>query len=116
MSIVDMSSIDRSCALNGFKSEELQSEGALRAGTLADACGCEAAITCLADDGAVKVVVFGENDLAGALAAGGIHISMSALSLNVTGRLSKAHTEAGQRFIAAPVFGRPAAAVAARFS
>jgi 3-hydroxyisobutyrate dehydrogenase-like beta-hydroxyacid dehydrogenase len=96
------------------RTEDLQSEGALIAGTPADACRGEAVITCLADDGAANAIVFGENGLPGALAAGGIHISLSTLSLSVTGQLSKAHSEAGQRFIAAPVFGRPDTAAAAR--
>ena len=96
------------------RADDLQSEGALIAGTPADACGGEAVVTCLADDLAVKAVVLGENGLAGALPAGGVHISMSTLSLSMTRSLSEAHREAGQRFIAAPVFGRPEAAAAAR--
>src|SRR5262249_12761525 len=96
------------------RADDLQSEGALIAGTPADACGGEAVVTCLADDVAVKAVVLGENGLAGALPAGGVHISMSTLSLSMTRSLSETHREAGQRFIAAPVFGRPDAAAAAR--
>jgi 3-hydroxyisobutyrate dehydrogenase-like beta-hydroxyacid dehydrogenase len=96
------------------RAEELRSEGALIAETAAEACRGAAVITCLADDGAVESIVFGEEGVAGALAAGGVHISMSTLSLAFVTRLAHAHREAGQRFLAAPVFGRPDTAAAAR--
>jgi 3-hydroxyisobutyrate dehydrogenase-like beta-hydroxyacid dehydrogenase len=96
------------------RAEELRSEGALIAETPAEAGKGEAVITCLADDGAVEAVVFAENGLAGALADGCIHISMSTLSLALTGRLAAKHREAGQKFVAAPVFGRPDVAAEAK--
>ncbi len=96
------------------RAEELQSAGALIAETPAEACRGAAVITCLADDGAVEEIVFGEDGVAGALAAGGVHISMSTLSLACVTPLAHAHREAGQRFLAAPVFGRPDTAAAAR--
>jgi len=88
------------------RAEELQSRGVLIAETPAEAGQGEAVITCLADDTAVEAIVFGEDGLAGALAAGCIHISMSTLSLACVTRLVETHREAGQRFVAAPVFGR----------
>ena len=94
------------------RAEELQSAGALIAETPAEACRGAAVITCLADDGAAEAIVFGEDGVAGALAAGGVHISMSTLSLACVARLAHAHREAGQRFLAAPVFGRPDTAAA----
>ena len=39
---------------------------------------------------------------------------MSTISVGLSARLAAAHAEAGQRFIAAPVFGRPDAAAAAQ--
>jgi 3-hydroxyisobutyrate dehydrogenase-like beta-hydroxyacid dehydrogenase len=96
------------------RAKELQTEGALIAETPVDAGKGEAVVTCLADDGAVETVVFGGNGLAGALARSCIHISMSTLSLALTRRLAVMHREAGQKFIAAPVFGRPDAAAAAK--
>jgi len=96
------------------RAEELQSEGALIAETPAEACRGAAVITCLADDGAVESIVFGEDGVASALAAGGVHVSMSTLSLACVSRLAHAHRVAGQRFLAAPVFGRPDTAAAAR--
>ena len=96
------------------RAEELQSQGALIALTPADACKDGVAITCLADDDAVTAVVFRDGGIASAVAAGCVHVSMSTLSLDLIARLSKAHSEAGQRFIAAPVFGRPDAAADGR--
>jgi len=96
------------------RAEELQSAGALIAETPAEACRGAAVITCLADDSALEATVFGEDGVAGALDAGGVHISMSTLSAACVMRLARAHREAGQRFLAAPVFGRPDTAEAAR--
>lgn len=96
------------------RAEDLGSLGALIAETPADACKGDAVITCLADDNAVRTVVFGDNGIAGALGSACIHVSMSTLSIGLIAELNKAHREAGQRFIAAPVFGRPDAAAAAR--
>jgi len=96
------------------RAEELQSAGALIAETPAEACRGAAVITCLADDSAVEAIVFGEDGVAEALSEGGVHISMSTLSITCVTRLTCAHREAGQRFLAAPVFGRPDTAEAAR--
>src|SRR5262245_53839299 len=101
---------NRTCS----RAAALQTNGATVAETPADACKGEAVITCLADDSAVEAVAFGEQGIARALAAGGTHISMSTISPALIDRLSKAHQEAGQRFVAAPVFGRPDAAAPAR--
>ncbi len=43
-----------------------------------------------------------------------MHISSSTISTALSERLTQAHKKAGQRFIAAPVFGRPDAAAAAK--
>ena len=42
------------------------------------------------------------------------HVSSSTISVALAERLTDAHAEAGQRFVAAPVFGRPEAAQAAK--
>ncbi len=41
------------------------------------------------------------------LKAGAIHISSSTISVALSERLETDHAKAGQRFVAAPVFGRP---------
>ena len=42
------------------------------------------------------------------------HVSSSTISVALSERLTAAHAEAGQQFVAAPVFGRPEAAAAAK--
>lgn len=44
------------------------------------------------------------------MAPGAIHVAMETISPRLAGELSKAHAGRGQRFLAAPVFGRPEAA------
>jgi 3-hydroxyisobutyrate dehydrogenase-like beta-hydroxyacid dehydrogenase len=76
--------------------------------------GASVVITMLADDGALDSVAFGEKGLMGHLAPGAVHVSMSTVSPAATHKLSLAHQEADEAFIAAPVFGRPEAAAGRR--
>jgi 3-hydroxyisobutyrate dehydrogenase-like beta-hydroxyacid dehydrogenase len=71
-------------------------------------------ITMLADDAVVEAAVFGEDGILAALKPGGIHISMSTISVALAERLALAHVDQGQGYISAPVFGRPDAAAAAK--
>jgi 3-hydroxyisobutyrate dehydrogenase-like beta-hydroxyacid dehydrogenase len=48
------------------------------------------------------------------LRQGGIHISSSTISVALSEKMAAAHPANGQRFVSAPVFGRPDAAVAGR--
>jgi len=66
----------------------------------------------LASDDAVENLVFGERAVLVSLAKGAIDISSSSISVALSERLTAAHTKARQRFIAAPVFGRPDVATA----
>ena len=88
--------------------------GARQAANLADACDGEAVITMLADDEAAANIAFGHNGLIAHLAKGAIHISMSTVSVALSKRLAQSHADAGQRYVAAPVFGRPEMAAAAK--
>jgi 3-hydroxyisobutyrate dehydrogenase-like beta-hydroxyacid dehydrogenase len=92
----------------------LMEQGAHPAAQVTDACRGEAVVTMLADDNAVESTVFGDKGLTGGLGKGAIHVSMSTISVALSERLAAAHAEAGQRFVAAPVFGRPEAAAAAK--
>jgi 3-hydroxyisobutyrate dehydrogenase-like beta-hydroxyacid dehydrogenase len=96
------------------RADELKSAGAQVAGSAAEAAAAGVAITMLADDHAVESVVFGKNGILNALPRGGLHISISTISVALSERLTAAHREAGQEYIAAPVFGRPEAAAAAK--
>lgn len=88
--------------------------GAREAASVAEVCQAEAVITMLADDEAASNVAFGDGGLLAQLPRGAIHVSMSSISVALSERLARAHAEAGQRYIAAPVFGRPAMAAAGK--
>lgn len=92
--------------------EPLLQDGAALADSPAHAVlDAEAAITMLADDPAVDQTTQGFLE---ALPAGATHIGMSTVSVALSQRLAAAHAARGQAYIAAPVFGRPAAAAAAK--
>ena len=94
------------------KVEPLVALGAKAAKSLADACRGDVVFTMLANDDALKSVVYGDNGLLAQLAKGAIHISSSTISVDLSERLTSDHAVAGQRFIAAPVMGRPDMAAA----
>ncbi len=95
------------------KTKPLVEQGAKAAARAVDACRGDGVITMLADDGALESVAFGGEGVIGSLGRGAIHICMSTISVALSARLADAHAEAGQRFVAAPVFGRPDMAAAA---
>jgi 3-hydroxyisobutyrate dehydrogenase-like beta-hydroxyacid dehydrogenase len=74
----------------------------------------EVVITMLADDDAAAAIALGEGGLIAHLQKGVVHLSMSTISVALSERLTHAHAQAGQRYVAAPVFGRPDAAAAAK--
>jgi 3-hydroxyisobutyrate dehydrogenase-like beta-hydroxyacid dehydrogenase len=88
--------------------------GAQEAGSVAAVCDAEVVITMLADDDALSQVAFGEAGLIAHLPRGAIHLSMSSISVALSQRLAQAHAQSGQRYLAAPVFGRPAMAAAGK--
>jgi len=94
------------------KVEALVAQGAKAAASVSDACRGDAVITMLANDDAVESVVFSDGSIIGSLLAAAIHISSSTISVALSERLEAAHAKAGQRFVAAPVFGRPDVAAA----
>ncbi|BBX63652.1 3-hydroxyisobutyrate dehydrogenase [Mycobacterium saskatchewanense] len=96
------------------KAEALVQQGATAARTVADASRGEVVFTMLADDSAVEDVTLGEGGIVASLAPGATHVSSSTISVALSERLATAHAEAGQRYAAAPVFGRPDAASAAK--
>jgi 3-hydroxyisobutyrate dehydrogenase-like beta-hydroxyacid dehydrogenase len=96
------------------KEQALVEWGAHAAGRVADACQGEAVVTMLADDRAVEGVVLGDQGVIGSLGPGAIHLSMSTISVALSETLARAHAKAGQRFVAAPVFGRPDVAAAGK--
>jgi 3-hydroxyisobutyrate dehydrogenase-like beta-hydroxyacid dehydrogenase len=96
------------------KAEALASQGASVAYSVAGACNAQAVFTMLSNDQAVESVVFGEGGIIQCLPKGAIHISSSTISIDLSDRLAEAHADAGQRYVAAPVVGRPDAAAAGK--
>jgi 3-hydroxyisobutyrate dehydrogenase-like beta-hydroxyacid dehydrogenase len=88
--------------------------GAHEAASVADACNADAVITMLADDDAAADVALKDRGLIAHLPKGAIHISMSTISVALSKRLAQRHAHAGQRYVAAPVFGRPDMAAAGK--
>ena len=78
------------------------------------ASNAEVLITMLADDAAVQSVIYSPGNAIGALPAGAVHISMSTISVVLSRQLAESHREKQQHYLAAPVFGRPDAAAAAK--
>lgn len=97
------------------RAEELEKDGAKVANRASEAAaGVEALITMLADDRAVQDMILEKGGAIESLPAEAVHISMSTISVDLSRRLAKAHSEKKQNYVAAPVFGRPEAAAAAR--
>jgi 3-hydroxyisobutyrate dehydrogenase-like beta-hydroxyacid dehydrogenase len=96
------------------KGSSLVELGAHEAADVAGACGGDAVITMLADDDAASDIALGPGGLIESLPKGAIHLSMSTISVALSKCLTQAHAKAGQRYVAAPVFGRPDAAAAAK--
>ena len=100
------------------KAAALLQQGATAASSVREASGGEVVFTMLADDRAVEDVTLGDPEIGeGVLASlrpGATHVSSSTISVALSQRLAAAHGEAGQRYVAAPVFGRPEAASAAK--
>lgn len=96
------------------RAEELASVGAKVAASVAEACSGEAVMTMVADDVALEGLVFGEVGILASLPAGAIHVSMSTISVALSRRMAGAHADRGQGYVAAPIFGRPDAAAAAK--
>jgi len=96
------------------KARSLIERGAKPAASVGEACRGDLVVTMLADDVAVESVVFSDKGILASLAKGRIHISMSTISVALSERLAAAHAAAGQRYVAAPVFGRPNVAAAGK--
>lgn len=96
------------------KAEAFASEGAKVADHIADACRGDAVITMLSNDDAVESAVYGDGGVLASLPKGAIHVSSSTISVALSKRLAEQHAARGQRYVAAPVFGRPEAAAAAK--
>jgi 3-hydroxyisobutyrate dehydrogenase-like beta-hydroxyacid dehydrogenase len=96
------------------KAEALVRLGAHAQRSVEAVCAAEVVITMLADDDALEGIVFGKDGMLASLKKGAAHISSSTISVALSKRLAAAHADAGQHYLAAPVFGRPDAAASGK--
>jgi 3-hydroxyisobutyrate dehydrogenase-like beta-hydroxyacid dehydrogenase len=96
------------------KTRPLVEKGARKAASVADACKGDVVITMLADDSALESVTFNDAGIVNNLGKHAIHVSASTISVALADKLAAEHAKRGQRFVSAPVFGRPEAAVSAK--
>jgi 3-hydroxyisobutyrate dehydrogenase-like beta-hydroxyacid dehydrogenase len=99
---------------NRTREKAAQLAGAKIANTPAEAAATGIVHTMLADNDALESVTFGPEGILAGLPKDGVHVSQSTISRALAERLAKAHADAGQHYVAAPVFGRPEAAAAAK--
>lgn len=71
-------------------------------------------VTMLANDQVLEALTCGPEGFGDKLGRKGIHLSMSTISATTSDKLSKYHLARGTDYVAAPVFGRPVAAAAAK--
>jgi len=96
------------------KCQALAARGAKVAEDVAGVCRGDIVFTMLADDAAVATAALAADGIIANLTAGALHVSSSTISVALSEKLTERHAAAGQRFVAAPVFGRPEAAAAAK--
>jgi 3-hydroxyisobutyrate dehydrogenase-like beta-hydroxyacid dehydrogenase len=74
----------------------------------------EVTFSMLTDDAAMEQVILGDHGAISLIPSGGIHVSLSTLSVSLSQRLTIEHLARRQHFVAAPVFGRPPVAEAGK--
>ena len=94
------------------RADPLVAEGARMASTVSTAItAADVVFTMLLDDASLKQIL---DEMVESLPNGAIHVSLSTLSVPFSRLLTEMHAAHGQRFVAAPVFGRPHIAEQAR--
>lgn len=92
------------------KAEPLVKQGAKQAKLISDAAKHDVVFTMISDDHALEEIL--EGGLLATLPKGGVHISLSTISVAMAEKLKKVHADRQQLYVSAPVFGRPEAAEA----
>lgn len=95
--------------------QALVAEGAKAVQTVPDACSCPVVISMLADDAAVRDVLFTQGGLA-AMAPGTVHVNMATITVALATELEQRHQDQQVHYVAAPVFGRPEVAAAGKLN
>ena len=78
--------------------------------------GADIVLTMVSDDNALAAVCEGDDGLLAGLASGTVHAAMSTIAPATSDRLAPMHEDRGVSYVAAPVFGRPDMAQAAKLS
>jgi 3-hydroxyisobutyrate dehydrogenase-like beta-hydroxyacid dehydrogenase len=92
------------------KAAELDAASVTICTTPAEAAkGVQVLISILSEDDIVRETVNGPEGILTSLPKGAVHISMSTIAPGTSDELARLHKDAGSHYIAAPVFGRPAA-------
>lgn len=95
------------------KAEPLAALGATVCASAAEAAsGAEVVFSMVSDDAALQAVAFGDQGIAAALGSDAVHVCLSTVGIAAAREVAAHHAEAGKRYVAAPVFGRPDAAAA----
>ncbi|HEY9620296.1 MAG TPA: NAD(P)-dependent oxidoreductase [Crinalium sp.] len=71
-------------------------------------------VSMVSNDQVLESVTLGENGILSRLGADGVHLAMSTVAPATTRTLAQQHEQIGAHYLAAPVFGRPDAAAAAK--
>ncbi len=87
----------------------LQARGAQLAASPLDLLDADIVVSMLADDTAVEALCVASG-FAERMPRGRLHLNMASVSLRMAQRLTDLHRAGGSDYVAAPVFGRPAAA------
>ncbi len=88
--------------------------GAIQAASPAAAAAGGLVITMVANDAALDHMTSGKGGVLEGLPKGGVHISMSTISVALARSLAERHAAHGSHFVGAPVFGRPDAAASGK--
>src|SRR2546421_1464131 len=73
-------------------------------------------LSMVSDDRALLVVALSEGGILSRLGRGGVHLSLSTVSPDVSAQLAKVYHQQGSHYLAATVLGRPEVAEEARLS
>jgi 3-hydroxyisobutyrate dehydrogenase-like beta-hydroxyacid dehydrogenase len=93
--------------------DELVAAGAIAADSATTAAKAGMLHTMLADDGALRAVLY-DGGVLDALPRGAAHVNHATISVALAKELAAAHRARGVDYVSAPVFGRPDAAAAGK--
>jgi 3-hydroxyisobutyrate dehydrogenase-like beta-hydroxyacid dehydrogenase len=95
------------------KADALVANGAVLANTPGEAAaGAQVVVSSMLDDGSMLDLLTEPDGLLAKMEPGAVHVCTTTISPGCAVEIERLHRDAGQRFVAAPVIGRPPAAAA----